>query len=146
MREPSLSCGVSAATESYRFTWLRTFHHPVVVRASWSGDSGELSSVETDGAGGYEPGNILRTAKQAISKAQWDALTTAIHSADFWALPTEEQTNAVVLDGAQWILEGRRGDEYHAVHRSSPKSGPYRDASLQLLQAAGISTPSGEVY
>ena len=146
MQEPSLSCGTLAGRETYRFTWLRTFHHPVVVRVNWLHDGGEISSVELDGAGGYEPGSILKSNKRVLSRVDWDALKAAIQRAEFWAMPTQAPADLDGADGAQWILEGRRGDQYHIVDRWSPESGPYHEASLLFLSAAGIKIKPDEVY
>src|SRR5271169_2890576 len=54
MREPSLwELSKSQSTQSYRFLWLRTFHHPVSARLTVAGDgSGELSIKVLSGAGG----------------------------------------------------------------------------------------------
>jgi hypothetical protein len=44
-------------------------------------------------------------------------------------------------DGAQWLLEARRGSEYHAVDRWSPHADPYipfRKACEWLLKRSGL--------
>jgi hypothetical protein len=146
MKEPSLSCGVAPGTEAYRSTWLRTFHHPIAVRISWSEERGELTSVELDGAGGYEPGSILKTGHRPLPKGEWSVLKASVERLKFWAMPTRLSADLSGADGAQWIIEGRRGDEYHIVDRWSPKTGSYRDVGLQFLRLAGIIVPAREVY
>jgi hypothetical protein len=146
MKEPSLSCGPSPGPETYRFTWLRTFHHPIAVRVSWSHKGAELTSVELGGAGGYEPGGILRKAHRPLSTEAWSDLRNSVVSLKFWAMPTRLADDSSGADGAQWILEGRRGDEYHVVDRWSPQKGRYRKVGLQFLRLAGIVVPTSEVY
>lgn len=146
MKEPSLSCGASPGTEAYRFTWLRTFHHPIAVRITWSEEGGELTSVELDGAGGYEPGSILKTARRPLPEGEWSVLKASVERLRFWAMPTRPSADPSGADGAQWITEGRRGDEYHIVDRWSPKTGSYRDMGLQFLRLAGITIPARELY
>jgi hypothetical protein len=48
-------------------------------------------------------------------------------------------------DGANWVLEGRRGNAYHVVHRWSADDGPFREACLTLLRVAGL-VPVRDIY
>jgi hypothetical protein len=145
MKEPSLSCG-DAESETYRFTWLRTFDHPVAVRISWADEGAELISVELDGAGGYAPGNVLKSARRALTGTDWRGLKASFEGLKFWTMPTQLSADTDGADGAQWILEGRRGDDYHVVERWSPEAGSYREVGLQFLRLAGITVPADEVY
>jgi hypothetical protein len=61
-------------------------------------------------------------------------------------MPTQPSRRDLGLDGAQWVIEGRRVDAYHVVDRWSPRGGPYRDAGLAFLQLAGLSATGKEVY
>src|SRR6185503_15892511 len=130
--EPSLSCGASSADETYRFTWLRTFHAPVIVRVSRSGDRRELTAVVLSGAGGYEPGTVERKMERPLQPAEWRRLTAALALSGFWKLPLRDPQSSGA-DGARWLVEGRRGDEYHLVDRWSPDRGRYRALGLTLL-------------
>ena len=140
MSEPSLSCKINAA-ESYRFLWLRTWGAPVAVRVDLIGDVATLSAVALDGEGGYEPGVVVKRVERKLSREEWKAITTGLDSIAFWNLPA--RIHDVGLDGAEWILEGRRGTRYHVVDRWSPDQGAYRDFCLSLLSAAGM-VPTGE--
>jgi hypothetical protein len=143
MSEPSLSCGEPPA-EVYRFLWLRTWGHPIAVRLTGVTPGAPtpptLSAVELDGAGGYEPGKIARRIDRKLTDAEWGELTSGLKAIDFWGLPTD--IGEAGLDGAQWVLEGRRGRQYHVVNRWSPKTGPYRELALSLLKLAGL-LPAG---
>ena len=47
-------------TETLRFLWLRTFHHPVAVRVERRPDGCAVTTTVLDGQGGYEPGATSR--------------------------------------------------------------------------------------
>jgi hypothetical protein len=147
MEEPSLSCGPLDATESYRFLWLRTFHPPVAVRVSWAAGRGEIVAVLLDGAGGYEPGKESKRVRRAVTRPEWETLRDATERSRFWTSPTGEQTNEIGLDGAQWIVEGRRGGRHHVVDRWSPdEGGAHRALARALVAAAGLDIPPADVY
>lgn len=122
--------------ETYRFIWLRTFHHPIVVSVTRQGFIFKLVSQETDGVGGYEPGKPFRTDKKAISKEEWCRFNDLLNGATFWSMPSVEEDDGG-NDGSQWILEGVRGARYHVVDRWTPTEGTFRNACLYLLVLSG---------
>lgn len=121
-------------SEVYRFLWLRTFDHPVVVRVQRNGLN--LVSVELNGAGGYEPGTRWRKDNVAISQDDWRSFTALLEKASFWSMETNSPDD-IGRDGSQWVLEGLRGGRYHIVDRWTPVSGDYREACLFLLKLSG---------
>jgi hypothetical protein len=137
MDEPSLSCGATTEAETYRFVWLRTFDRPVAVRVSRVGRDARLTAVESTGAGGYAPGTAAKRVSRTLSPPEWQALEAALRRADFWTTPTAPHAGEQGLDGAQWIIEARRGPAYHVVDRWSPPEGPYRELGLMFLRLAG---------
>jgi len=139
MSEPSLSCKSSAA-ETYRFLWLRTWGAPIAVRVERNGDVATLSAVTLDGAGGYEPGVVAKRVQRNITAEEWKVFVDRLNKIEFWKMPGHVREGG--FDGAQWILEGRRGTQYHVVDRWSPKTGVYREFCLSILEAAGL-LPSG---
>ena len=136
MTKPSLSCGESSG-ESYRFLWLRTWGRPIAVRIE-AGRSSTLTAVELDGAGGYEPGKVSRKVQRQLSAA---TLSEALKATGFWKMPGRLPTHG--LDGAQWVMEGRSGLNYHVVDRWSPAPGVCRELCLMLVKFAGL-MPFGE--
>jgi hypothetical protein len=138
MGEPSLSCGTSGP-ESYRFLWLRTWGRPVAVR--FRADAAALDVVELDGAGGYDPGKVLRKASEHLGPADSAALRSALEAAAIWSMPPE--STRMGLDGAQWILEARREGEYRVIDRWSPEPGPFRALCELLIRQAGVQLDSG---
>jgi len=146
MGEPSLSCGREGDAETYRFLWLRTFHHPISVRISRSLEKVEIEAFELSGAGGYDPGIISKHISKTASVSEWQRLETALDSADFWNLPTNLSPETLGVDGAQWIVEGRRNGSYHVVDRWTPGASSYKALGLLFLQLAGFSVTGTEVY
>ncbi len=124
--------------EVYRFTWLRAFHRPVVVRVDYNGYGASLISRETDGKGGYEPGKIIRTDRLELRPGEWCRFTELLNAAGFWSMPS--QINDGGRDGSQWILEGIRGNRYHVTDRWTPGKNAYHDAGAYLLQLSGRDT------
>jgi hypothetical protein len=136
MGEPSLLKPSSrTGTETYRFTWLRTFHPPFIFRLSLLPDaSASLTVKSTNGAGGYEPGRLTLNKTYKIGAADVQRFVAELNDLRFWELPTKEPKTATVgLDGAQWIFEGTKDGRYHVVDRWSPKDGRYRELMLKLV-------------
>jgi len=143
MSEPSLSCG-DGHGDSYRFLWLRTFHAPIAVRVDRTPEKATLSAVQLSGAGGYDPGSVVDRTTRELSAQDVDTLRGAIGKADFWQLPSREPSMGA--DGAQWIIEGRSGAQYHVVDRWSPKAGPFQDLAMRFLSLARLQIPSRDAY
>jgi len=143
MLEPSLSCG-HARGDTFRFTWLRSFHPPVAVRVFAGSKSAELVAIQMSGSGGYAPAAAVDQLHRALSSSEWNDLNNALAQSDFWNLPAWHGPGG--LDGAQWIVEGRVGSRYHIVDRWSPESGNYRDLGLLFLKLSKFSFPDQEIY
>jgi hypothetical protein len=149
LRESSL-CKSSKQefSQSYRFIWLRTFHHPVAVRLDIERNGiAVLTTKITSGRGGYSPGSIILNRHRQLTKKQTALFLKQIDALGFWALPRIDEPFSVGNDGAEWMIEGIKDSEYHVVHRWSPKDGPVRDIGLALAIHLGrLNIPSGEIY
>jgi hypothetical protein len=130
--------------ESYRFLWLRTFHHPIAVHLSRFGSKYFIVAKQLNGAGGYEPGILEINYTRPLSENEWNQFMTHLEIAQYWQMAADEGT---ANDGAQWILEGYREGRYHVVDRQCP-TGTYREADLYLLRTAGLlkDIPQEDVY
>jgi hypothetical protein len=146
MDEPSYLSFAVPAVESYRFLWLRSFHHPVVVRISSADDRHLMTIKELDGAGGYEPGSLIVNRRRWLSESEWSNFSRRLDEACFWGLPTRNESRG--FDGAEWILEGVNGCRYHVVDRWTPGTGAYREACLYLLKISdlGVDEASQDLY
>jgi hypothetical protein len=150
MQEPSLwKRSKNQSSETYRFLWLRSFHHPVSARLDVASDgSAELVVKVLGGAGGYKPGHLIQNRKVKVDKEGVDHFLELLSKADFWSAPTElPPDGSVGTDGAQWIIEGTKTGQYHVVDRWSPENGPYRKAALFLaINLGGLNPRYNEVY
>jgi hypothetical protein len=139
MDEPSLWKQVAdKGAESYRFTWLRTFHPPFAFRVQVRADeTGALIVKSTSGAGGYDPGHLVLKKAIPLSAAQVRRFISTLRDLRFWDLPTTDPSGAG-LDGAQWVLEGVKDGRYHVVDRWTPEGGSFRGAMLDLVALGGV--------
>ncbi|MCB9174427.1 MAG: hypothetical protein H6589_07445 [Flavobacteriales bacterium] len=144
MSEPIL-CKDYSVDNSYRFTWLRTFHNPIAVRIDNNNGQILLTWKECDGAGGYEPGKIIVDKQKKISEAKWQEFQKMISQIDFWKMPST--SNEILgTDGAQWILEGINEGKYHVTDRWTPRGSDYAKCCEYLIELTDIKIKEKEKY
>jgi hypothetical protein len=146
--EPSLwALSKTEVGQSYRFLWLRTFHHPAAIRIDVNGDgTSQLTSKMCSGAGGYDPGHLIRNDKITLTKEQTDWFLGKIEENGFWKLASAD-TSAPGNDGSQWVIEGVKDGNYHLVDRWTPRDGPVRIIGLLMLNdLAKEKIPVKEMY
>lgn len=137
MEEPSLyQLTQEKKIHCYRFLWLRTFDDPISLRLSVDPEGTGLITVKVaNGSGGYEPGKIITNENVPLTKKQVDDFLVMVQRAHFWELSsTENNSDRVGLDGAQWIFEGAKFRTYHLVDRWSPEKGSFRELALLLIR------------
>jgi hypothetical protein len=146
LHEPVLH-SYNGQNEIYRFTWLRSFNQPIIVRLQRQGDLVELSSKITNGAGGYEPGQIIWDTAFKVSESNWNVLDSLVDKAKFSTLSTEVQDGG--RDGAEWILEGIKNKQYHWAYRWSPSDDRhtlFRDACDYMLKLSTVHIELNKKY
>ena len=146
MKEPRLGTFVdSTNVEAMRFLWLRSFDHPVALRAMRRGSAYTLIAVELSGAGGYPPGAVVRRDSLPLDSISWEELSRPLKSAGFWKSDTPEQKG---LDGAEWVIEAASAGHLYLVDRWSPDTtgagASIRRFGLAMLRHTSI--PVGRVY
>jgi hypothetical protein len=102
--------------------------------------------LELSGAGGYEPGKVDRRIERTLSPAEWDRLESSLDALGFWRMPTQESSDKIGVDGAQWVMEGAAAGQYHVIDRWSPKDSPFREACILFLKVAGIKVRTEDLY
>lgn len=130
--EPPLCRLRETEPEVYRFFWKSSFNGAAVVQIGRKDDSVRLRASRLSHS-------RLRLRKPLISVAalsldDWQKLQSELNGSGFWNLEAADEQ--LGLDGAWWLIEGRRGDTYHAVERWSPR-GPVRDLGCLLFALAG---------
>jgi hypothetical protein len=138
-REPSLYRLSQAARASgrvtLRFTWLRSFHAPVIVRVESDGDSHRLIAKVLSGAGGYNPGEIERQTARPLSADEARRLRMLLSRNHFFDLPGSSCEFG--CDGAQWIFERVDESGYRVLNRWTPRHGPSAEVGAYLLDLTG---------
>jgi hypothetical protein len=148
LHEPSLlTQSKIPSTQSYRFLWLRTFHHPVAVRLEVKADGTAILTTKiASGTGGYSPGHLVTNTSKSLTKQQADAFLHKLDADKFWNLPSPPK-DADGNDGSQWIIEGVEGGKYHLATQWSPKQGPIHDLGTTLaFELADLQIPKAEIY
>ncbi len=133
----------------FRFLWLRSFHEPVVIRLEKHNDKQYLIRKVREGMSGYQAGGIIINDTLMISNSLWDDFISVLDSSDYWETPTIEKTNALVDDGAHWILEGKQNERYHIVDRHSPSiynNPKYRELCLYIIELSQLFDTKEDVY
>lgn len=125
-----------ATGPTLRFTWLRTFHAPVVIRLDTAADGTvTMTATELSGHGGYEPGTVARRIERRLSATEAAALTQVV--GETAVLQQAAGACDIGLDGARWIVESVGPGGYRFVDRQSPESGPVRAFGLHLIGLTG---------
>jgi hypothetical protein len=134
--------------EVYRFTWLRSFNHPITVRIESLKDEKYVTVKICDGNGGFRPGKIILNKMFPINESQWKELQLQFDKLKFWNLPpTKRDQNGT--DGADWILEAKRKTIYHFATRWSPQNGEFRhtcDYIIKLARFSDKDLPQEDIY
>lgn len=128
LREPSLFVlAKEEESESYRFLWLRTFHHPIAVRVDRLQSDGSwiLATKIASGAGGYSPGTLTTNTSCKLTAREVQNLKSKFERSGFWNAPNPVN-DPTGEDGSQWIIEGVKAGHYHVIDRWSPMNGPAR--------------------
>ena len=95
--------------EVFRFTWLRTFDNPVVVRIEPIQAQPKLILKVTDGAGGYDPGKLTTDKSMSLSGRELKQLQSYLA---FLKACKPLRSQHQMFDGAAWIFEYKNGDNY----------------------------------
>jgi hypothetical protein len=143
LNESSLSEDPAPNSLIVRFTWLRTFHPPVVLRVERGAEeSWQLRTKIGSGAGGYEPGRLTQEATRALTPADVETLQKLLQTGEFWVLPSQAEESG--MDGAQWIFEVRDSTRYHYIDRWCPQDGVAYDVGRHLMTLSGYDF--GQLY
>ncbi|MFY7719394.1 MAG: hypothetical protein ACOVQF_06420 [Brevundimonas sp.] len=118
-----------------RFTWLRSFHDPIVVRIDRSADGAALL-IARQRVGGRRPGAQTRELSRRLTADEVQRLDEVLVRA---ALPDQPPSACVRgTDGARWIIEAvEPSTGYTYINRWTPRDGPVREVGLHLLGLTG---------
>jgi hypothetical protein len=145
LKEPSIYRD-STRRETYRFTWLRSFHNPIAIRIEKLDNVYKLYWKLCSGDGGYAPGNLIIHKQKIIDKMAWYAFIELLRQIDYWKLNTFEEVS-MGTDGAEWIIEGKRLNQYHWVERWTPNhESKYFKCCNFLIDLTDLVIPEKDKY
>jgi hypothetical protein len=139
-REPSLYLASQApatrAARTYRFTWLRSFHEPVIIRLDERSNGVlRLTAKRLNGKGGYGPGNIAARVERDLTPDETHRFERLLSSSRLFRTAAWDcQAGA---DGAEWVFEANDRGAYLFHKRWTPERGPMHDVGLLLLGFTG---------
>lgn len=129
----------------YRFTWIRSFHEPIIIRLEKTDNNYNLIWKESNGKGGYNAGKLETNSYKQLTIEQWENFINLLHATDFWNMPAELE-NEDGLDGAQWILEGLDNGKYHVVDRWSTRNKKYKECCIYLMKLTDLEIDDRDIY
>jgi hypothetical protein len=135
----------SGKDEIYRFTWLRSFDNPVVIRFQKHENTYILYTKEMLDNGGYIPQEIKTDTKQEMTIFEWGTFKHKIDDFYFWNIvPNDPEPRP--NDGAEWILEGASKNKYHFIARTSPVDNKYKACCKYLIFLSKLKIPEKNIY
>ena len=130
----------------YRFTWLRTFHHPVAIRIQKNKDQIQLTWKMSDGAGGYSPGKLITDETTELTTSEWNEFLKLLDKTEYWNMSTNEQSDIMGTDGSRWIIEGVQNGKYNVVDRWTPRNSAYQELGMFLINLTDLDIPKKDIY
>jgi hypothetical protein len=142
MREPPLSCG--AQPDSYRILWLHSFSSwpptgvskfpPTMVRVSFVDDAWTLTAVQL--AGSVNRKETMRSGRRLTEEEALYVLAT-VNGFGLWNRK-DFAWDTGVMDGALWVVEGRRGRGYHPAFLANVDEKATGKLAAVFFNLAGI--------
>ena len=139
--------GELAGDATYRFICLPTWSAPRIVTIESRPEGRFATGIVLSGSGGYEPGTVAKRTHRRLSASEWRRLEERLEKAGMWE--PDQPDDRLVMDGAQWILEGRAGGRYRLHDLQSPdpeRSSQYIKVCTYLLELAKIKPSLAELY
>jgi hypothetical protein len=125
--------------ESYRLVLLSTFDAPLAVRLWRKGGEYFIVTKKLSGRGGFglkNFGELTYEKKRNLSEREWNRTLLLLEQTSFWRMSPRIKV-PIMNDGAEWILEGSKEKDTHAVIRASPKK-DFRKLCDHFLQLSGF--------
>jgi hypothetical protein len=127
----------------YRFTWLRTFNNPIVIRIEKTNNEILLNWKVGKGLGGYEPKGLKTSDTKKLNMSDWDIFQKLILESNFDNLPNEKYVP--MTDGATWTMEKKTSNAFKAHNTNCPGE-EIKKACLFLLNLTTIKVKDKDIY
>jgi hypothetical protein len=139
--------GTLTSDPGFRFTYLPSFHAARIVSVALETGRPVVRGFVLTIPNGLQPGKVARQTHRVLTTEQWRLLQQRLENAGLWESTDTNDVSGV--DGAQWLLEGRRGGEYrlHDVFSPTTERFPqYVKACRYMMELAGMTPPDAELY
>ncbi len=131
--------------EIYRFTWLRSFHAPVVIKIQKHHFDFILTAKKMMPAYKDYPEELNISDSGFISWFKWYTFKSKLDKISFWNMPMDDPEEQG-MDGARWVLEGFKDGQYHFIDRWSAKGSAFGKACLYLIKISNLKIKDEDIY
>ena len=130
---------------TYRFTWLRSFHHPISIRLEAIDNEIWIYTKVGKGAGGYSPEGIKKSKRKRVSMKNYRTLLHLLEKLDFWKV--QNQATIPGSDGSKWILEGSTLELYSMCYKSNRVNiSSFNEVCYHLMKISGLRIKKKNLY
>jgi hypothetical protein len=118
------------ADEAYWFKWTSAVSGAATIRVARIGNEAIATWLYRSSHFGKG-----RCQSARLGLSDWARLEDSVVAASFWML--DESGGLHGLDGADWLIAGRRRQDFHLIKRCSPKGALY-DLGRLLFDLTGL--------
>jgi hypothetical protein len=131
--------------ETYRFFWIPSFDNAVAIRIWRIGDKQFLVVKKVDGEG-FEAGKLSYEKSRSLTEEEWLKFIDLLDQTSFWKMTTKDVDEDPVTDGAYYMIEGNKDNQFHEVHRGTGNNGisEVRELGAYLLGLSELKTNYAE--
>ncbi|WP_299890930.1 hypothetical protein [uncultured Lacinutrix sp.] len=120
----------------FRFTWLRSFDEPIVIRITETEQKYHLNWKKLKLNENHKPIEIILDESKSITKNEWESFNELVRKADFWNMRLGRYS--IDTDGSEWILEGVNSENYRVVSVFYPEKGDFYNACNYLISLTNL--------
>ena len=131
--------------EIYRFTWLRSFHAPVVIKIQKHDFNFIFTAKKLRPEYKDYPAEVIVSDSVFISWFKWYHFKNKLNNTSFWNMPMDDNAD-IGTDGARWIIEGFKDGQYHFIDRWSAKESDFGKACLYLIKISNLGIKEEDIY
>jgi hypothetical protein len=138
LMESPFSC-LDEEAEAYRFLFMPSFDPAISIRVWRAGGQKYITVKQLSGIG-YPPGeakDLKVNVTRSLTEQEWNRFQELLAKSDFWSMPMAD-VKPSGIDGANWLLEGKKSGKYHVVDRWMPEDQNFLDACGYLFEISGL--------
>ena len=134
-----------SSDEIYRFTWLRSFHLPVVIKIQKHQFDFIFTAKKLMPAYKDYPEELKISDSGFISWFKWYTFKNKLDKISFWNMSMDDPEEQG-MDGGRWVLEGFKDGQYHFIDRWSAKGSDFGKACLYLIKISNLEISDKDIY